>query len=180
MLFESLDYVLAGTHHFHLKWVDSPDYTYSTTDVLFFAHRQLMGAINSPHVNALAHPWIGFQKYVKNYFSFAFDQIKLEWIEELGQTAKLNQTALEIPSWGLIRPDSTINQDYLDNFVRPLVKTGCAIMTGTDAHQLEAIGNGIERVTNILMEEGACIEQIWTPRNIVPEHPQKLAKKANS
>lgn len=172
-LFRSVDYVLAGVHHFHAKWVEGPDLAQSPTDVLYYAHRQLIGAIRNPWVNALAHPWVGLFKYLKG-FNFSYDLLKKEWIEELGVEAKNNQTAIEIPSWAMFTKGGAPDEDYLRTIVRPLIKTRCPLMTGTDAHRPEQVGSQVSAVTSILLHEGAAQIQLWSPAKLCDHSGEKL------
>lgn len=160
-LFETLDYVLAGVHHYHLNWVEGPDLSQSPTDILYFAHQNLMNTIRNPWVNAVGHPWVGLFKV----FEFSYELMQREWIEEAGEEAKKLQTALEIPVWALFR-DGQLDEAYLEHLARPLIRTGCPISTGTDAHQLGEIGQGIKELTRILREEGAAEDQLWSPSRL--------------
>ncbi|MCQ6563319.1 PHP domain-containing protein [Paenibacillus mendelii] len=158
-LYKSLDYVMAGIHHYHVNWVDGPDLSQSPVEILAFAQQNLMNTIPNPWLDAIGHPWTGVVKVLN--FNF-YNLIKPEWIEEAGYAARNHQTALEIPAWAMFKDDA-INEDYLQHVVRPLIKTGCPLVTATDAHSLSNIGKNINRLTKLLLEEGATEEQLWSP-----------------
>lgn len=161
-IYKSLDYVMAGIHHYHLDWVEGPDLSKSPTDILYFAQQNLINTIRNPYLNAIGHPWVGVFKV----FKFSCDLLKPEWIEEAGVEARIHQTALEIPAWAMFKDDA-INEDYLQHVVRPLIKTGCPLMTGTDSHHLVNIGKRIDRLTDLLLLEGATEDQIWSPAKLL-------------
>ena len=163
--YRSLDYVMAGIHHYHCDWVARPDLSRDSEDVLNFVHRQIINTVKNPWVHVVAHPWSGLIKNLKD-FPFTYDLIKSEWIEELGYESIKNGTAVEIPVWALINREGIINEPCLKHFVRPLLQTGCFISTGTDAHQVKNIGKGISKLVDIMTQNGAKPQQFWTPDNI--------------
>ncbi len=40
-IYRSLDYVMAGVHHYHLDWVEGPDLSKPPTDILYFAQKKI-------------------------------------------------------------------------------------------------------------------------------------------
>ncbi|NLJ85625.1 MAG: PHP domain-containing protein [Firmicutes bacterium] len=157
-----VDYVLAGVHHFHLPWVERPDNEEPLNDALYKAHRQVMGAIRNPLVNALAHPWSGVAKYAK-LAGFCYDYVKLEWLEEESEEARKAHKALEIPTWALFDKDGAISESFLSAIVRPLIQFGCPLYIGTDAHEPNRVGAKVKETLDVLLSEGATMEQFWLP-----------------
>lgn len=159
-----VDYVVAGVHHFHLPWVDGPKHDEPLEKALYKAHRQVLAALHNPLVNALAHPWSGIAKYAQNGgFRFDFDYVRVEWLEEEAHAAKEFQKPLEVPTWALINKDGTTNAAFLSAIVRPLIKFGCPLYIGTDAHEPHRVGAGVQETLGILLSEGATKEQLWFP-----------------
>ena len=96
---EQLDFVLAGPHHFKQRWVEKPP----LGDVKAFIdhqHRMLLGAVQHPLVQGLAHPWVINVHRAQSRWGFSPDDFLALWHEdyfaELGQAAKNHNTALEI------------------------------------------------------------------------------------
>jgi len=157
------DYVLAGVHHFHLPWVQSPDSSWTTLRIIDFAHQQLIGATENHYVHCLAHPWVGLFKYLRG-FEFDYSMLPRTLVTELGHCALENNTAVEIPAWAMFRLGNEPDPDYLRYFVRPLIETGCHISTGTDAHSVNAVGKGIPELVTMLRSEG--LQLFWTPTKL--------------
>jgi len=157
-LYQTLDYILAGVHHYHLPWVEGPDLEKSPTDILYFAHQNLIHTIRNPWVDAVGHPYVGVFKV----FHYEYASLQREWIEEAGYEAKKHETALEIPVWALFK-DGVRDEEYLEHVVRPLIRSGCPLSTGSDAHHLPNIGRRIDMLTEVLVQEGAILQQLWSP-----------------
>ena len=158
-----VDFVVAGVHHFHLPWIEGPAKDEPLEEALHRAHRQVLGAIHNPLVDALAHPWSGLAKYTK-FADFRYEHVKLEWLEEEAAAAKKAQKPLEIPTWTLVDCDGTMSESFLAAIVRPLIKYGCPLYVGTDAHRPERVGAGVRETLDILLAEGAAPEQLWMPQ----------------
>jgi histidinol phosphatase-like PHP family hydrolase len=92
--------------------------------------------------------------------------VKLEWLEEEAAAAKKAQKPLEIPTWTLVDCDGTMSESFLAAIVRPLIKYGCPLYVGTDAHRPERVGAGVRETLDILLAEGAAPEQLWMPQAI--------------
>ncbi|MDB4866354.1 MAG: zinc-dependent hydrolase YcdX, partial [Cohnella sp.] len=161
-IYRSLDYVMAGIHHYHLPWIEKPDVSKSPVDVMYFAHQNLLNTVRNPWVDAIGHPWVGVFGYLHG-FQFRYEYIQMEWIEELGSAAKAYETALELPVWALIGKEEIPAEEYLNTIVRPLIRSGCLLFAGTDSHHPEGIGQNISTTRRLLLDNGAEERQIWTP-----------------
>lgn len=140
------DYVLGGSFHVWLDWVDSEFYG-DWDKFLVMQHESMINACANPLCDAIAHPWT---MPLEAYKQFAlpplddYSKIPIRMVEELGQVAYENRCGIEINS-NLLNPKRFENTLGLwdqilksfKEFILCLLEKGAKIYFGSDSHKLE-------------------------------------------
>ncbi len=165
----TLDFVLAGPHHFKQRWVERPP-AGSAVDFVTHQHHMLLGAAQNSLVNGLAHPWVINIQHAQTRWGFSSAEFLRAWHEahfaELGAVAKVHNTALEI-GMGIHLMAEHQGEAFWQQYVNGLQAAraaGARFYFGSDAHHLFAIAR-LDWLQPTLKQLGFKPADIISPRS---------------
>jgi histidinol phosphatase-like PHP family hydrolase len=147
-----LDYYLAGVHGLDEGVTDAQSFVDDH-------HRRLMGIVNNPAVDVVAHPWCGGHSYARRgriegwRFEYIPEPFLVEFIDaalHAGKAIELNPKALE-----------DAGEPAFQHYLELLRRSGVPVTVGSDAHSMERVG--VERQIALLQEAGFGPERLWSP-----------------
>ena len=154
---DNLDFVMAGATHFQNKGMTDMPPTNDLHEIGGHYLRMFEYAVSLPWVSVVAHPFFVTPGTcpIKAVYSIRDEEL-LPAIE----LAKQNDVAIEI-SRRVFWPGQL---DFSTRFYRLCKRVGTKFTVGSDAHQLDHVGN--IRVLQPLIEDlGLSESDFWQPRN---------------
>ncbi|MBT4136840.1 MAG: PHP domain-containing protein [Candidatus Latescibacteria bacterium] len=157
-ILEICEYTVVAPNHYHVAWVDCV----GTTCAEVAAHELdcFETALNWPHTNILAHPYVGkIQKpeHEPNGMWEATDKGRVKALIEL---AKERGVALEIQPAFWYHPKRA---GRIAELIDLWLDGGGLVSLGSDAHTLATLHIWAERYGEIIERFNLCPEKVWLP-----------------
>lgn len=162
---KSLDFVIAGQHHYTLHYVKSPPtiilevfFEYCLTDII--------NTMRNPLISAIAHPWLRAVVFARARIDpeFKLENIPDEYFFKTCEYAERYNKPLQIdynPLW------ETGNHMYrgIRKYVEIILEySDCKIFYGSDAHRADEIGRNLKYVNELLEKYKIDSSRIWIPK----------------
>lgn len=167
-----LDYIIASPDHYNCEGVVRPP---KPQEQFFEFHQQLLLALaQNPLVDVIAHPWAALilltcDGHLPGYPHIEdLKDIPESWHCKLAQTAKANNTAVEISGFFVgtyLRRRTELNQSYAREYFRffeIMAEEGVLLSPSSDAHRLEELQQCVD-AWNVIDKLGIPSSQIWHP-----------------
>ena len=115
---------------------------------------------NCPHVNVVAHPWVGGARWERDGSipKWSFELVPEEYQDRLIESALRHAVAVEVNSRAA---EGAVDEAYV-RFVVKLKESGARIAIGSDAHNMGDIARAL-RIAEFLNGLGVDEEQLWQP-----------------
>ncbi len=155
-LAESLDFVMAGTTHFQNKGIT--DFPEGLDDVqkAFYVLETFQYAVTLPWINVIAHPFFVHPTVLT---PGAVDVLENYQLRPALEIAKENGIAMEISRRIYHMPEQFI---FAARFYALCKEIGLKFTIGSDAHQLQDIGNVLV-LRPFIKEMGLTEADFWVP-----------------
>jgi len=156
-----IDYLIAGLHHYNYFSPPAGD----VEEIVEFVFKEIIGAINNPLVDALAHPWTRALKRVaeRTGVELRFSDFPEELIYRSFEEAKRRNKPVQIvfrPEWVSSNVDERLAG--VETMYRAIVETECPVFYGSDTHSPAGLGGMAKEAYKYFKSLGANLP-VWLP-----------------